>query len=55
MCEKKNGVESRTVRVQDGAQGSAHVNASGRVRLVNESFRNYSEVDRDPPPPPPRQ
>ena len=27
----------------------------GRVVIANESFRNYSEVDRDAPPPPPRK
>ena len=29
--------------------------SEGRVVIANESFHNYSEVDRDVPPPPPHK
>lgn len=49
-----NGQSSHPVPTCDSAPNrSQDLSSGGRTGLVNESYRNYSEVDRDPPPPPP--
>ena len=52
-----NGGQGRSVPTCDSAIAlNSRMPPEGRVALANESFRNYSEVDRDaPPPPPPRR
>ena len=52
-----NGNQDRSVPTCDSAIAlNSQIPTEGRVTLANESFRNYSEVDRDaPPPPPPRR
>ena len=55
MSDRKNADNtSRPVPTCDSAPRSdQEVSSGGRTGMVNESYRNYSEVDRDPPPPPP--
>ena len=54
---KKNSSKSDgSTHVCDEAIALNHrASPEGRDVIANESFRNYSEVDRDVPPPPPHK
>ena len=53
MSEKNQVTNNRPVPTQDSKPLINSERTSGGYRVVNENYRNYSEVDRDAPPPPP--
>lgn len=56
MSEKKKNNENKSTPVYTADAElvrNRRPSKGDRVRLVNENYRNYSEVDRDTPPPPP--